>query len=65
MRRSLEVGRFKPFGALGKAFVTRHTTATVFADFEHDHKEDLGERPVWTLSDPMTLPAEAFRKVYA
>lgn len=50
---------------LGKAFVTRHTTTTVFADFEHDHKEDLGERPVWTLADPMTLPAEAFRKVYA
>lgn len=50
---------------LGKAFVTRHTTTTAFADFEHDHKEDLADRPVWTLADPLTLPAEAFRKVYA
>ena len=49
---------------LGKAFVTRQLKTTVFADFEHDHKEDLAERPVWTLADPQTLPAEAFRKIY-
>ncbi len=50
---------------VGKAFVNRDTTATQFADFDHDQKEDLAERPVWTLADPMNLPAEAFRKVYA
>ena len=49
---------------LGKAFVTAHEGKTAFADFEHDHKDDLAERTVWTLADPDMLPAEAFRRVY-
>lgn len=50
---------------LGEAFVARQTAATAFADFVHDHKEDLADRPVWILSDPSTLPVEAFKKIYA
>jgi 5-methylcytosine-specific restriction protein B len=50
---------------LGKAFVSRQAAATSFADFAHEHKEDLAERPVWVLADPSTLPIEAFKKIYA
>lgn len=50
---------------LGKAFVSLRAGATTFADFDHDQREDLSDRRAWLLADPMNLPAEAYRKIYA
>ncbi len=49
---------------LGPSWVSRAAGNDVFAKgFDHDHRDDLAERPVWEIANVDTLPIEAFRAI--
>lgn len=50
---------------LGERFVAQRKGPAVFAKFEHEHREDLAERPAWTLADVRSLDLDAFRSILA
>lgn len=50
---------------LGKDFVRRRARSwTGFADFEHEDREALEERPTWELADVASLSNVAFQRIY-
>jgi hypothetical protein len=50
---------------LGKDFVhRRETSATQFAEFDHDDRDALAERPSWELHDITMLSNVAFQRIY-
>lgn len=50
---------------LGKDFVYRRdTSATQFAEFDHDDRDALAERPSWELHDITMLSNVAFQRIY-
>ena len=50
---------------LGKDFVCRRdTSGTQFAEFDHDDRDALAERPSWELHDITMLSNVAFQRIY-
>ncbi len=50
---------------LGRDFVRRRDTSAIeFADFDHDERDALAERPTWELVDVDQLTSLAFRRIY-
>jgi hypothetical protein len=50
---------------LGKDFVRkRETSGTMFAEFDHDDRDALTERPSWELHDIAKLSNVAFQRIY-
>lgn len=50
---------------LGKDFVHRRdTSGTQFAEFDHDDRDALAERPTWELHDITMLSNFAFQRIY-
>jgi hypothetical protein len=49
---------------LGPSWVRRVAGTDVFAKgFDHDHRDDLADRPVWEIAAVDALPIEAFRDI--
>ncbi len=50
---------------LGKDFVVRRdTSGTQFADFDHDDRDALAERPTWHIEDLARLSNLSFQRIY-
>jgi 5-methylcytosine-specific restriction protein B len=49
---------------LGRDFVRKRDTAVELADFDHDDREALGDRPIWEIADVDGLSSLAFRRIY-
>jgi AAA domain (dynein-related subfamily) len=51
---------------LGRDFVRRHdASSVVFANFDHDDAEALGDRPTFELAEIDSLSSVAFQQIYA
>lgn len=46
---------------LGKAFVLKNTTQTIFADFDSELASELSERPTYTIKNALSMDDEAFK----
>ena len=49
---------------LGRDFVRRRDASVVLADFDHDDRDTLGERPTWEIADVGALSSLAYRRIY-
>jgi 5-methylcytosine-specific restriction protein B len=50
---------------LGREFVGRRELLGVeLADFDHDEREALNERPTWELKNLDAVSSHAFRRIY-